>query len=154
MSAGRQRRKGLAPMDGNKKQAIQEDTAARLRAAGLRPTRPRVALASLLLGRGHRHLTAETLHAEAAKAGVRVSLATVYNALHQFTEAGPLRQVVVDAARSYFDTNTGDHQHFFLEREGLLIDIPGDTIAVAGVPTPPAGLSVDRVDVVVRVKRN
>jgi Fur family iron response transcriptional regulator len=82
-----------------------------------------------------------------------VSLATVYNTLHQFKAAGLLRQVVVDAARSYFDTNTGDHQHFFVENEGLLIDIPGEHIQVSGVPDAPPGLSVDRVDVVVRVKR-
>jgi len=127
---------------------------ARLRRAGLRPTRQRVELAGLLFKDCDRHFTAENLHDEVTKAGVKVSLATVYNTLHQFTEVGLLRQVIVDAARSYFDTNTGDHQHFFEEHEGLLIDIPGDTIAVAGVPTPPAGLAVDRVDVVVRVKRN
>jgi Fur family transcriptional regulator, iron response regulator len=127
---------------------------ARLRHAGLRPTRQRVELAGLLFNDCDQHVTAESLHDEVTKAGVKVSLATVYNTLHQFTDAGLLRQVIVDAARSYFDTNTGDHQHFFLEKEGLLIDIPGETIAVAGVPTPPPGLSVDRVDVVVRVKRN
>lgn len=126
----------------------------RLRHAGLRPTRQRVELANLLFKDCDRHVTAESLHDEVTDAGMRVSLATVYNTLHQFTEAGLLRQVIVDAARSYFDTNTGDHQHFFLESEGMLIDIPGETIAVAGVPAPPAGLSVDRVDVVVRVKRN
>jgi len=128
-------------------------TTARLRQAGLRPTRQRVELAGLLFKDCDRHVTAESLHDDITKAGVKVSLATVYNTLHQFTEAGLLRQVIVDAARSYFDTNTGDHQHFFVESEGLLIDIPGETIAVAGVPTPPPGLSVDRVDVVVRVKR-
>jgi Fur family iron response transcriptional regulator len=127
---------------------------ARLRHAGLRPTRQRVELAGLLFRDCDRHVTAESLHDEITNTGAKVSLATVYNTLHQFTEAGLLRQVVVDAARSYFDTNTGDHQHFFLEKEGLLIDIPGDTIAVAGVPIPPAGLMVDRVDVVVRVKRS
>ena len=126
---------------------------ARLRHAGLRPTRQRVELAGLLFKDGDRHVTAESLHDEITRAGAKVSLATVYNTLHQFTDAGLLRQVIVDAARSYFDTNTGDHQHFFLEREGLLIDIPGETIAVAGVPTPPPGLAVDRVDVVVRVRR-
>ena len=128
-------------------------TTARLRHAGLRPTRQRVELAGLLFKDCDRHVTAESLHDEITKSGVKVSLATVYNTLHQFTEAGLLRQVIVDAARGYFDTNTGEHQHFFLEKEGLLIDIPGDTIAVAGVPNPPAGLAVDRVDVVVRVKR-
>jgi Fur family transcriptional regulator, iron response regulator len=127
---------------------------ARLRQAGLRPTRQRVELAGLLFRDCNRHVTAESLHDEITKAGVKVSLATVYNTLHQFTEVGLLRQVIVDAARSYFDTNTGDHQHFFVESEGLLIDIPGETIAVAGVPTPPPGLSVDRVDVVVRVRRS
>ena len=127
---------------------------ARLRHAGLRPTRQRVELAGLLFKDGDRHVTAESLHDEITKSGAKVSLATVYNTLHQFTEAGLLRQVIVDAARSYFDTNTGEHQHFFLEREGLLIDIPGETIAIAGVPAPPPGLAVDRVDVVVRVKRS
>jgi Fur family iron response transcriptional regulator len=126
----------------------------RLRRAGLRPTRQRVELAGLLFNDCDRHVTAESLHDEVTKAGVRVSLATVYNTLHQFTDAGLLRQVIVDAARSYFDTNTGDHQHFFLEKEGVLIDIPGETVAVTGVPVPPPGLFVDRVDVVVRVKRS
>ena len=125
---------------------------ARLRAAGLRPTRQRVELAGLLFRDCDRHVTAETLHDEVSGAGVKVSLATVYNTLHQFTQAGLLRQVIVDAARSYFDTTTGDHQHFFLEDEGMLIDI-AEHIAVSGVPTPPAGMAVDRVDVVVRVRR-
>ena len=125
----------------------------RLRAAGLRPTRQRVELAGLLFREHDRHVTAESLHDEVTGAGVKVSLATVYNTLHQFTGAGLLRQVIVDAARSYFDTNTGDHQHFFLEDEGMLIDI-AEHIAVSGVPTPPPGMAVDRVDVVVRVKRH
>jgi len=125
----------------------------RLRQHGLRPTRQRVELAGILFQDCDRHVTAESLHDEVNSAGVKVSLATVYNTLHQFTEAGLLRQVIVDASRCYFDTNTGDHQHFFVENEGLLIDIPGETIAVAGVPAPPDGLSVDRVDVVVRVRR-
>ena len=131
-----------------------ELTIARLREAGLRPTRQRMELAGLLFRHGDRHTTAEGLHDEALGAGIKVSLATVYNTLHQFTEAGLLRQVVVDAARSYFDTNIGDHQHFYCEDENRLIDIPGETIAVAGVPAPPKGMSVDRVDVVIRLRRN
>lgn len=126
---------------------------ARLKASGLRPTRQRLELAGLLFQGHDRHVTAESLHDEVTRAGVKVSLATVYNTLHQFTGAGLLRQVVVDASRSYFDTNVHDHQHFFHEDEGRLIDIPGETIAVTNVPTPPDGLAVDRVDVVVRVKR-
>lgn len=130
------------------------DAAARLRTAGLRPTRQRIELVGLLFGAVDRHVTAESLHAEASRAGVPVSLATVYNTLHQFTDCGLLRQVVVDAARSYFDTNTGDHQHFFVEEDGRLIDIPGENIAVAGVPAPPKGTTVERIDIVVRVRRS
>lgn len=130
-----------------------EEANARLRAAGLRPTRQRVALAGLLFQHGNRHLTAESLHAEASEAGIGVSLATVYNTLHQFTEAGLLRQVAVDAARFYFDTNVEAHQHFYAEEDGRLIDIPGNAIAVAGVPVPPKGTAIDRVDVVIRIKR-
>jgi Fur family iron response transcriptional regulator len=133
--------------------SLTAQTTARLRQSGLRPTRQRVELASLLFDNCDRHVTAENLHDEITKAGVKISLATIYNTLHQFTQAGLLRQVIVDSARSYFDTNTGDHQHFFLEKEGMLIDIPGDAISVAGVPAPPPGLAVDRVDVVVRVRR-
>jgi len=129
------------------------EAVARLRAAGLRPTRQRLELVGLLFSGGHRHMTAESLHADAMAAGVQVSLATVYNTLHQFTGAGLLRQVVVDSSCSYFDTNTGDHQHFFVEDDGSLIDIPGEHISVAGVPVPPKGMEVDRIDVVVRVRR-
>ncbi|HWA04724.1 MAG TPA: Fur family transcriptional regulator [Rhizomicrobium sp.] len=135
------------------RESLDGETARRLRGAGLRPTRQRQELANLLFRAGHRHLTAENLHEEAQRAGVSVSLATVYNTLHQFTHAGLLRQVLVDASRSYFDTNTGDHQHFYAEDDGTLIDIPGETIAVAGVPVPPKGTSIDRVDVVIRLKR-
>jgi Fur family transcriptional regulator, iron response regulator len=141
-------------MAASEKSALPPVAAERLRAAGLRPTRQRIELAAHLFTGGYRHVTAESLHDEVAKAGSKTSLATVYNTLHQFTAAGLLRQVVVDAARGYFDTNTGDHQHFFLEDEGTLIDIPGEAIRVAGVPTPPPGMAVDRVDVVVRVKKS
>ena len=140
------------PMARKSRETDQEATA-RLRGAKLRPTRQRVELVGLLFRAGDRHVTAESLHAEAARSGVQVSLATVYNTLHQFTEAGLLRQVVVDASRTYFDTNTGSHQHFFVQDEATLIDIPGENIAVAGVPAPPKGMSVERIDVVVRVRR-
>jgi Fur family iron response transcriptional regulator len=124
----------------------------RLRAAGLRPTRQRLALWKLLFSGGDRHVTAEALQSEAAAAGVRVSLATIYNALHQFTDAGLLRQVVVDGEKTYFDTNISDHHHFFVEGEGRLEDIPGQGVKVLGLPDAPAGLGVDRVDVIVRLK--
>jgi len=124
----------------------------RLRTVGLRPTRQRLALARMLFEAPCRHVSAEALHEEATDAGIRVSLATVYNTLHQFTNAGLLREVVVDAARTYFDTNTGDHHHFFVEHTGELLDIPTDSIAVPELPDAPAGTEISRVDVVVRVK--
>jgi Fur family iron response transcriptional regulator len=123
----------------------------RLRASGLRPTRQRLALAKLLFDGCDRHVTAETLHSEAATAHIRVSLATVYNTLHQFTEAGLLREIVVDAGRSYFDTNVADHHHFFNERSGMLADIPGADVVVAQLPSPPPGTTIRRVDVIVRI---
>lgn len=126
---------------------------ARLRAARLRPTRQRLALARLLFDEHDRHVTAETLHAEALAEGVRVSLATIYNTLHQFTDARLLRRVVVDGAKTYFDTNVSDHHHFYVEEEGSLLDIPAGGITVAGLPPPPAGLEERRVDIVVRVAR-
>jgi Fur family transcriptional regulator, iron response regulator len=122
-----------------------------LRAANLRPTRQRLALARLLLEKGYRHVTAETLHDEAVAAGVRVSLATVYNTLHQFTTAGLLREIVVDATRSYFDTNTSNHHHFFFEESGWLEDIPGDQVVVTDLPPAPDGSSISRVDVIIRL---
>ena len=130
------------------------DQAGRLRSAGLRPTRQRMALAQLLFTDKDRHVTAEALHGEATAAGEAVSLATVYNTLHQFTEAGLLRQVVVDGARTYFDTNTGDHHHFYREGDGLLIDIDGAAITVHGVPQPPKGAKVERIDVIIRLSRS
>jgi len=125
----------------------------RLKSAGLRPTRQRLALARLLYDRGDRHVTAEQLHQEAASANVRLSLATVYNTLHQFTTLGMLREVVVEPGRSYFDTNIGDHHHFFDEDTGELADIPGEQVELTRLPPPPAGAKISRVDVIVRLKR-
>ena len=119
----------------------------RLRSAGLRPTRQRVALARLLFD------SADRLHGEAAAAAIRVSLATVYNTLHQFTTAGLLREVVVEPGRSYFDTNVDDHHHFFCESTGMLQDIPGAAVMVGALPSAPAGTEISRVDVIIRVRR-
>ena len=124
----------------------------RLRAAGLRPTRQRLALARLLFGQGDRHITADELHAEADAAGVGVSLATVYNTLNQFTAAGLLRAVAVEAGRAYFDTNTTAHHHFYFEENGRLVDIPAEGLSIAGVPEAPVGSEVERVDVIVRLR--
>lgn len=127
------------------------DSGKLLRRAGLRPTRQRVSLATLLFGNGDRHVTAEMLHEEAVRAGQRVSLATVYNTLHQFKRAGLLREIAIGGQRAYFDTNTSNHNHYLIEAEGRLVDIPGDTIRVDGLPEPPANLKISHIDVVVRL---
>ncbi|CAA6605443.1 MAG: transcriptional repressor [Alphaproteobacteria bacterium] len=123
----------------------------RLRGAGLRPTRQRLALAKLLFENGHRHVTAEQLHSEAMQANIRVSLATVYNTLHQFTDVALLREIVADSGRSYFDTNTSDHHHFYYERQGRLEDVMGEGIKLEHLPVPPDGTRIRRVDVVIRL---
>lgn len=123
----------------------------RLRSVNLRPTRQRLALAKLLFDNGDRHISAEQLHSEALSSNIRVSLATVYNALHQFTDAGLLREIVVDSGRSYFDTNTSIHHHFFFERSGRLEDISGAEISIDKIPEAPMGYTIKRVDVIVRV---
>ena len=129
------------------------DVRAKLRKIGLRPTRQRLALGFMLFGKGDRHLTAEMLYEEAVKAKVPVSLATIYNTLHQFTDLGLLRQVAVDGSKTYFDTNVSQHHHFFIESENDLVDIPHSEVAVGRTPTAPEGYEVVRVDVVVRLRR-
>jgi len=125
----------------------------RLKRHGLRPTRQRLALVRLLFERGDRHVTADQLHAEAAAAGVRVSLATIYNTLNQFTAAGVLREVVVEAGRSYFDTNASEHHHILVEPTGELIDIPASDVQVSATPRLPEGMALRRMDVILRVFR-
>jgi Fur family iron response transcriptional regulator len=133
--------------------AARPELRAFLKQAGLRPTRQRMALAEILFAQGNRHVSAETLHEEALRKGVGVSLATIYNTLHQFTAAGLLREVAVDASRTYFDTNTSDHDHFFREDDGDVLDIPGEALSVGNLPKPPPGYEITRVDVVVRLRR-
>ena len=129
----------------------ESDARARLREAGLRPTRQRIVLARRLFSGPHRHVTAAELHAEVLREAAGVSLATVYNTLHQFTKAGLLRELVVDAGPSFFDTNTAHHQHFFLEETGRLVDVPGDRVSVSVLPPPPPGTTVSRIDIIIRV---
>ena len=135
-----------------------------LRDVGLRPTRQRLALARLLFGHGNQHVTAESLYDGALASGIKVSLATVYNTLHQFTAAGLLRQVVVDSTRCYFDTNVAEHQHFYFEDTGEIADIPqtpeisgapgqpGARINLIGLTDLPADMEISRVDIVVRLR--
>ncbi len=121
---------------------------------GLRPTRQRLALAALLVGDGQdRHVTAESLYAASSQTGEKVSLATVYNTLRAFCSAGLMQEVVVDGARSYFDTRMDDHPHFYWEDRAELTDAPADQLRISGLPEAPDGMQVSRVDVVIRLRR-
>ena len=128
--------------------------AAWLARGGLRPTRQRLALAAVLVGDGQdRHVTAESLFAAATGAAEKVSLATVYNTLRAFCDAGLLHEIVVDGARSYFDTRLDDHPHYYWEDSHSLSDAPGDAIVISRMPDPPEGAEVARIDVVIRLRR-
>jgi Fur family iron response transcriptional regulator len=130
------------------------DSCKLLRDAGLRPTRQRIALADLLFEKGDRHVSAESLFEEARASGVSLSLATVYNTLHQFSAAGLLRSISVDSSKTYFDTNTGNHNHFFVEETNEVIDMPMDNmLSLPDLPEPPEGMEIASVDIVVRVRR-
>ena len=144
---------GATPTGAVRRGCPLSDLRDKLRRVGLRPTRQRVSLGWLLFGKGDRHITAEKLFDEAVRARIPVSLATVYNTLHQFTETGLLRQLAVDGSKAYFDTNPSEHHHFFIEGEDALVDVPGDAIAVGELPQPPEGLEIAGVEVIVRLRR-
>lgn len=128
--------------------------AERLRLAGLRPTRQRLSLAAILFGAGDRHVSAESLHQEALAARIHVSLATVYNTLNQFKAAGLLREVAFEGDRTFFDTNTSNHFHYYLEDSDQLVDIGATNLEVKGLPQLPPGTEIDRVDIIVRLRKS
>jgi Fur family iron response transcriptional regulator len=130
------------------------ELAERLRVAGLRPTRQRLALAAILFGAGDRHVSAESLHREALAARIHVSLATVYNTLNQFKVAGLLREVAFEGDRTFFDTNTSNHFHYDLEDTDQLVDIGATSLEVKGLPQLPPGTEVDRIDIIVRLRKS
>ncbi len=130
------------------------DCTSMLRRAGLRPTRQRVVLARLLFAKGHRHITASALHDEAIKARIPMSLATVYNTLNHFTEAGLLRRIGINATIAFFDTNPSRHHHFFIEGEHALVDIPADHVVIGRLPPIPEDFEVGGVEVIVRLRRS
>ncbi len=123
----------------------------RLQSAGLRATPKRIAIGGLLFDGCDRHVTADDVAIMARKAGVRVSLATVYNTLNQFVTAGLMKRITLDTDRTYFDTNISEHHHLFFEQNGVLHDIPGDSIRVEGLPEIPKGSKVRAVEVIVRM---
>lgn len=124
-----------------------------LRAAGLRPTRQRTALGGLLFRRGHRHVTADDLHQEATRAGAYLALATVYNTLNQFADAGLVRKVCINGERTYFDTDPDSHHHFYIEAEDRILDVPADQVSFGRLPEPPDGYEITDIDVVIRLMR-
>ena len=123
----------------------------RLQAAGLRATPKRIAIGGLLFDGVDRHVTADDVATIARRAGVRVSLATVYNTLNQFVAAGLMKRITMDTDRTYFDTNVSDHHHLFFEEDGVLHDIPGDSVRVEGLPPIPSGSKVRAIEVIVRM---
>jgi Fur family iron response transcriptional regulator len=133
-----------------------QDTALaeRLRLAGLRPTRQRLSLAAILFGAGDRHVSAETLHQEALAARINVSLATVYNTLNQFKAVGLLREVAFEGDRTFFDTNTSNHFHYYIEETDSLVDIGTEDLKVLGLPQLPPGTEIDRVDIIIRLRKS
>jgi Fur family transcriptional regulator, iron response regulator len=144
----------MSPATGSGEAGMRGRSAAWLDAGGLRPTRQRLALAELLVGDGRdRHVTAESLHEAALNTGASVSLATVYNTLRAFCDAGLLTEVTVDGTRSYFDTRVDDHPHYYWEEEGRLSDAPSHAVQLVGEPVAPEGAEVARVDVVIRLRR-
>jgi Fur family iron response transcriptional regulator len=132
----------------------EQELSERLRTAGLRPTRQRLSLAGILFRSGDRHVSAESLHQEAQAARMNVSLATVYNTLNQFKAAGLLREVAFEGDRTFFDTNTSNHFHYYLEDSDSLVDIGTDAIEIKGLPELPSGMEIDRVDIIVRLRKS
>lgn len=120
---------------------------------GLRQTRQRLDLFELLFGAEHRHVTADDLHLEARKARIPMSLATVYNTLNQFADCGLIRRIAVSGERTYFDTDTRGHQHYYIEAEDRVTDIPMNSVLVSDLPPPPEGYVITKVDVVVHLER-
>ncbi len=121
---------------------------------GLRPTRQRLSLATLLIGDGHnRHVTAEGLYAAARDSGEAVSLATVYNTLRAFCEVGLMHEITVDGVRSYFDTRMDDHPHYYWEDSAEITDAPAEELEISRLPEAPEGAEITRVDVVIRVRK-
>ena len=125
----------------------------RLRAAGLRPTKQRIALGYLMFAQGDRHFTAEVLHEEAIRDDIPVSLATVYNTLHQFTQANLIREIAIEGSKTYFDTNTSSHYHFYIEDESRLVDVEADSSPIVDMPDPPEDYEISQVDVLVRLRK-
>ena len=122
-----------------------------LKTAGIRPTRQRLSLAKLLFEGGHKHVTAESLFELCVHEHETVSLATIYNSLHQFKEAGLLREITLGTGKTYYDTNMEPHYHFYHVHDERLEDIEAKNIKLSGLPDMPQGTKLSHIDVVLYV---
>ncbi len=153
LAAGGTEMQSEAMFDEDEQIFQQYDCMGLLRQAGLRPTRQRLMLGEFLFSKGGRHVTADMIYTEAVAANMPISRATVYNTLHQFTDAGLLRQIGVDGSKSFFDTNPGTHHHFFVDHEDRLLDVPAPGVEIETLPQPLAGYEVVGGDVIVHLRR-
>ncbi len=125
-----------------------------LKMAGLRTTKQRLALVSLLFGGEHRHFTAEMIYEEALNARLDISLATIYNSLHHFVNRGLLRELHLNNQQSWFDTNTHSHFHYYDDQKNEVFDVPHtDTEQIKDLIAIPKGYTIKDLDVVVHLKR-
>jgi Fur family iron response transcriptional regulator len=124
---------------------------ARLQACGIRVTAQRLQIAELLLG-APQHLSAEQITEALQGRGVEVSKATVYNTLNLFAARGLIRQLAVDDARSWFDSNVEPHYHFHDEATGALTDVALPEVEFSRLPAVPAGMEVASLDLVIRLR--
>lgn len=124
----------------------------KLRAAGLRPPRQRIVIASLLFRETHRHVTADNLFQDIQLIDQHLSLATIYNTLHHFSEVGLLRRICTSSERVYFDTDTGNHHHFYIMEKDKIIDIPKEETLIQKLPVAPDGYEIASVDIIIHLK--
>src|SRR3954471_18582816 len=143
--------KAMAPVD-RPAEHLTEDCYRRLNTIGIRPTAQRVQIAELLLSEPQ-HLSAEQILATLRSSGARVSKATVYNTLNLFAAHGLIRQLTVDAARAWFDSNVVPHYHFNDEATGALTDLAVQVVEFALFPPPPPGMEVAGIDLVIRLRK-
>jgi len=143
----------ISPVQGPATGADRKKALTRLRRVGLRSTHQRVQLLALLIHRGNRHVTADDVFRAAQVAGIKTTLATVYNVLHELTRLGVLREIGIDGSRVYFDTNLTPHLHLYFEDSHSLHAIPVDWISTKGLAARLGGIDPERLDIVIRVGR-
>tara|TARA_B100000686_G_C15782760_1_gene475812 strand:- start:32 stop:481 length:450 start_codon:yes stop_codon:yes gene_type:complete len=123
----------------------------KLEKKGIRATKQRRILAKLIFDKGKRHISAENLFDEVKKEERKISMATIYNTLKQFTSLGLIREIVVDQNKSLYCNNNQSHYHLYIEDESKVVDIPTKNIDL-NIPSIPACLQLHNIDVIVRIR--